>query len=59
MIEINSKLQVNDENVLDINFTYEFDDLGYKNNLFKEFYNKFSNYHISGTSEARVKEWFK
>lgn len=56
LAEINSKLQVNDENVLDINFTYEFDDLGYKSNLFREFYNKFSNYHISGTAEARVKE---
>ena len=56
LAEINSKLQINDENVLDINFTYEFDTLGYKDNLFREFYNTFSNYHISGTSEVRVKE---
>nr|WP_254504206.1 AAA family ATPase [Aquimarina spinulae] len=54
--QINSKLQVNDENVLDINFTYEFDDSGYKDKLFREFYNTFSHYHISGTSEVRVKE---
>lgn len=54
--DINKKLQVNDENVLDINFTYGFDDKAYKNSLFKEFYNKFSNYHISGTSESRIKE---
>ena len=54
--EINKKLQVNDENVLDIKFTYEFDNSLYKDKLFREFYNTFSNYHISGTSEARVKE---
>jgi len=53
---INSKLQVNDENVLDINFTYDFDYSSYKTKLFKEFYNEFRKYHISGTSEARIKE---
>lgn len=53
---INNKLKINDENVLDINFTYEFDEAEYKNNLFREFYNLFSSYHISGTSDSRVKE---
>ena len=56
LAEINDKLKINDENVLDINFTYEFDFENYKNNLFKEFYNTFSKYHISGTSDSRVKE---
>lgn len=56
LAEINDKLKINDENVLDINFTYEFDFENYKNELFKEFYNTFSNYHISGTSDSRVKE---
>ena len=54
--KINDKLKINDENVLDINFTYEFDEKVYKINLFREFYNLFSTYHISGTSEYRVKE---
>ncbi|MBE7649298.1 AAA family ATPase [Tenacibaculum finnmarkense] len=54
--DINRKLQVNDENVLDINFTYDFDNNAYKDSLFKEFYNTFNNYHISGTSESRIKE---
>lgn len=56
LAKINSKLQVNDENVLDINFTYDFDYHYYKINLFEEFYNQFRKYHISGTSEARIKE---
>ncbi|MCO5723226.1 TrlF family AAA-like ATPase [Robiginitalea marina] len=54
--EINNKLKINDENVLDINFTYGFDEDDYKSNLFREFYNLFSSYHISGTSDSRVKE---
>lgn len=56
LTEINNKLKINDENVLDINFTYEFDNESFKNELFREFYNTFSAYHISGTSDARVKE---
>ena len=56
LTEINNKLKINDENVLDINFTYEFDNESFKNELFREFYNTFSSYHISGTSDARVKE---
>ncbi|MEW2921271.1 TrlF family AAA-like ATPase [Muricauda sp. ANG21] len=54
--KINERLQVDDENVLSIKFTYDFDDLTYKSSLFKEFYETFSSYHISGTSEAKVKE---
>jgi len=54
--QINDKLTINNENVLDINFTYEFDKDEFKSNLFREFYNLFSGYHISGTSESRVKE---
>jgi len=53
---INERLKINDENVLDINFTYEFDFELYKNNLFEEFYSWFREYHISGTSDSRVKE---
>ncbi len=56
LAEINNKLRIHDENVLDINFTYEFDFDNYKNELFKEFYSMFRDYHISGTSESRVKE---
>ncbi|MFB6319626.1 TrlF family AAA-like ATPase [Saccharicrinis sp. FJH54] len=53
---INNKLKINDENVLDINFTFEFDFEFYKQQLFEEFYHKFREYHISGTSDSRVKE---
>lgn len=53
---INEKLKIDDENVLDINFTYEFDNEIFKNELFREFYNTFNEYHIRGTSEDRVKE---
>lgn len=56
LTEINNKLKINNENILDINFTYEFDNESFKNELFREFYNTFSTYHISGTSDARVKE---
>jgi hypothetical protein len=56
LTEINNKLKINDDNVLDIKFTYEFDNEAYKSELFREFYNTFSEYHISGTSDSRVKE---
>lgn len=53
---INRKLEVNNENVLDINFKYEFDSEKFKNTLFDEFYKTFSNYHIYNTSSNQVKD---
>ena len=53
---INKKLEVNNENVLNINFNFEFNNEQLKETIFEEFYNKFSNYHISGTSPNQVSE---
>lgn len=53
---INKKLEVNNENVLNINFTFEFDNLEFKNSLFSEFYDTFSKYHIPNTTISRVME---
>jgi exonuclease SbcC len=53
---INKKLEVNNENVLNINFTFEFDNLEFKNNLFNEFYDTFSKHHIPNTTISRVME---
>lgn len=54
--QINRKLEINNENVLNINFKFEFNTEDYKQVLFDEFYQIFSNYHISGTSPSSVKE---
>lgn len=53
---INKKLEVNNENVLNINFKFEFNKEQLKEVIFDEFYSKFSNYHISGTSSNQVCE---
>lgn len=54
--QINRKLEVNNENVLNINFTFEFNYENLKQAVFVEFYNVFSSFHISGTSANQVKE---
>lgn len=54
--QINRKLEINNENVLNINFKFEFNTEDYKQVLFDEFYQTFSNFHISGTSPSSVKE---
>lgn len=56
LTQINRKLEVNNENVLDINFKFEFNFENLKQIVFEEFYNVFTNYHISGTSANQVKE---
>jgi exonuclease SbcC len=56
ILKINRKLEINNENVLNINFTFEFNNGFYKNTLFDEFYETFSDYHISGTSSNNVKD---
>lgn len=52
---INSRLDIKNENLLKINFETTFDNNKYQNNVFEEFYNYFSKYHISGTSKNDVK----
>jgi energy-coupling factor transporter ATP-binding protein EcfA2 len=54
--EINRKLEVNNENVLNINFKFEFNSEELKQVVFDEFYNVFSDFHISGTSSNQIKE---
>lgn len=54
--QINDNLKIADENVHDINFTFEFDSAKFKKELFKDFYNTFKGFQISGTSESRVEE---
>lgn len=54
--DINRKLEVNNENVLNINFKFEFNSEELKQVVFDEFYNVFSDFHISGTSSNQIKE---
>jgi energy-coupling factor transporter ATP-binding protein EcfA2 len=54
--QINRKLEVNNENVLNINFKFEFNSYDLKQIVFDEFYNAFSDFHISGTSSNQIKE---
>lgn len=56
LAQINRKLEVNNENVLNINFKFEFNSNNLKQIVFEDFYNIFSNFHISGTSASQVKE---
>ena len=56
LTQINKKLEINNENVLNINFKFEFNFENLKQVVFEEFYNTFSNFHISGTSANQVKE---
>jgi exonuclease SbcC len=53
---INRKLEVANENVLNINFKFEFDKDLFKQSVFEEFYKIFTSYHISGTSTSQVKD---
>lgn len=56
LTSINSKLVGSNENVLNINFAFEFNREQFMQVLFDEFYATFNKYHISGTSMSRVKE---
>lgn len=54
--QINRKLEIKNENVLNINFKFEFNFDYLKQVVFDEFYSVFSVYHISGTSQNQVKD---
>ena len=54
--QINKRLEVDNENVLDINFKFEFNTISFKEKLFNDFYETFSDFHIKGTSPSQVKE---
>lgn len=54
--QINHKLEIKNENILNINFNFEFNFKEFKKIVFDEFYNVFSTYHISGTSQSQVKD---
>ncbi|WP_293884437.1 TrlF family AAA-like ATPase [Sphingobacterium sp. UBA1498] len=52
---INSRLDIQNENLLKINFDTYVDNEKIEEYVFDEFYNKFLEYHISGTSKSDVK----
>lgn len=52
---INAHLDIKNDNLLKIHFETFFDSEKFYNEAFEEFYNYFSNYHISGTSKNDVK----
>jgi DNA repair protein SbcC/Rad50 len=54
--QINKKLEINNESIQGISFKYEFNINAFKKALFEDFYNTFSDYHISGTSKSSVEE---
>lgn len=54
--DINSKLKISNENVLEIKFNFDFNHDELKEVVFSEFYNTFSSYQIGGTSKNQVKE---
>ena len=54
--KLNEKLEINNENVLNINFKSEFNFDDFKQVVFDEFYVVFNNYHIAGTSQSQIKE---
>lgn len=54
--KINKTLETTNENVMNISFGHEFNEVSYRIALFKEFYSIFYDYHIPGTSESRIKE---
>ncbi len=56
LYEINSRLDIKNENLLKISFEFFFDNHKFMDELFDEFYTYFNKYHISGTSKVQVKE---
>lgn len=52
---INSKLKTKDENVLEIQFDYDFDKDLYKDSLFDEFYRTFGKYNLPNTAYEDLK----
>jgi DNA repair protein SbcC/Rad50 len=53
--EINERLKVRNENVLEIKFSFQFNKEAYKNSLFEEFHKTFNDYNLPNTSYDNIK----